>query len=66
VKRDLKIAEENLKSLKAKKNALDQSKTDINIIQREVHGIVSQLETIMRIWSFVSDPFILRPPDAYD
>jgi hypothetical protein len=59
-------AKENLESLKRKKDALDQSKTDVNAIQTEVHGIVSQLGTIMKIWSSVSDPFILRPPGAYD
>ncbi len=59
-------AKENLESLKRKKDALDQSKTDVNAIQTEVHGIVSQLGTIMNIWSSVSDPFILRPPGAYN
>ena len=55
-----------LYSSEAKKNTLDQSKTGVDTIQTEVDDIVSQLEKIMSIWSSVSNPFTLRPPDAYD
>ncbi|KAJ2926610.1 hypothetical protein H1R20_g10485, partial [Candolleomyces eurysporus] len=52
-KKELETAKENLEALKRKRDALAQSKTDVNAIQEEVTSIVTQLGTIMKIWSSI-------------
>ncbi|RXW24080.1 hypothetical protein EST38_g1794 [Candolleomyces aberdarensis] len=51
--KELETAKENLEALKRKRDALAQSKTDVNAIQEEVTSIVTQLGTIMKIWSSI-------------
>ncbi|KAJ2921167.1 hypothetical protein H1R20_g15926, partial [Candolleomyces eurysporus] len=52
-KNELRTAKENLEVLGRKRDALAQSKTDVNAIQQEVHTIATQLGMIMRIWSSI-------------
>ncbi|RXW24081.1 hypothetical protein EST38_g1791 [Candolleomyces aberdarensis] len=52
-KNELRTAKENLEVLGRKRDALAQSKTDVNAIQEEVHTIAIQLGTIMKIWSSI-------------
>ncbi|KAJ2928414.1 hypothetical protein H1R20_g8686, partial [Candolleomyces eurysporus] len=52
-KKELETAKENLEALKRKRDALAQSNTDVNAIQEEVTSIVTQLGTIMKIWSSI-------------